>query len=114
MMHLQMDVEAVAAADDDTLRSMGIATKGDMLALRAFCVKKSDLKNEEKEKGEREKRKAELSLFLKEKRYHPSTSGSRNIKKRTGGPGKSKEERKRRIEIGWLHRSSSDDRFVVM
>ena len=39
-----MDSDAVSAADDETLKEMGISTKGDLVALRAFCEKKSGIK----------------------------------------------------------------------
>ena len=105
-----MDCDAVLAADSKTLCDMGIATKGDMLALRAFCEKE---KGKETVTVEREKKKAELASLLKGNRYSTTTAGSRNVKKRKAGEPK-KVERMRRIEIGWLHRNSFEDKFVIV
>lgn len=50
-----MDCDAVLAADNKTLIDMGIATKGDMLALRAFCEKKKGKKQlQSREKGRKQ------------------------------------------------------------
>lgn len=107
-----MDSDAVSAADDETLKEMGISTKGDLVALRAFCEKKSGIKNQETVTEEREKKRAELAMFLKEKRYRPSSSTSHSFKKKKWG--RPKEQHKRKIELGWLHRKSSDDPFTLI
>ena len=105
-----MDCDAVLAADNKTLCDMGIATKGDMLALRAFCEKE---KGKETVTVEREKKKAELASLLKGNRYSTPTAGSITVKKRKVGEPK-KVERMRRIEIGWLHCNSFEDKFVII
>lgn len=84
------------AADNKTLCDMGLATKGDMLALRACCEKE---KGKKMSKVEGEKNKAELALLLKGNRYSTATACSRNVKKRKLGEPK-KAERMQRVEIG--------------
>ena len=96
-----MDCDAVIAADDTTLCDLGIATKGDMLTLRAFCEKEKD---KETITVKREKKKAELASFLIGNHYPTATAtaGSRKV------------EGMRRIEIGWLHRNSFEDESVMI
>ena len=46
-----MDKEAVSFSSDDVLRELGLLAKGDLLALRAFCLK-IEIANETSEKNE--------------------------------------------------------------
>ena len=58
-----MDAQAVCAADDKTLREMGIDTRGDIVALRVFCKRKCSPDKEQAQKEERDKRKNSCCPF---------------------------------------------------
>ena len=59
-----MDAQAVCAADDKELQELGINTRGDILALRVFCKRKSE-PNIEQARVEREEKTKQLLAFLK-------------------------------------------------
>lgn len=107
-----MDCNAVLAVDEKTLCDMGIATKGDLLALKAFCEEKKD---KEIITVQRERKKAELASLLKGSYYNSTNvGGSRSSKKRKVGEPKKVEQKRKRIEIGWLHRQSFEEKFTMI
>lgn len=107
-----MDCNAVLAADEKTLCDMGIATKGDLLALKAFCEEK---KGKEIITDQRERKKADLASLLKGSYYNSTNAGgSRSSKKRKVGEPKKVEQKQKRMEIGWLHRQSSEEKFTMI
>ena len=99
-----MDGQAVCAADDKTLREMGIDTRGDIVALRVFCKCSPD--KGQAQKGERDKKKKQLLSFL--------TSGgaygegpSRKVNRMSQDKKATEDNKKKRLELGWLHQFSS-------
>ena len=61
-----MDADAILAAPDETMQRLGIATKGDMLALRIFCETSGGSNIQKSVKLDREQKKGRtgvLSLF---------------------------------------------------
>ena len=104
-----MDAQAVCAADDKTLREMGIDTRGDIVALRVFCKCSPD--KGQAQKGERDKKKKQLLSFL--------TSGgaygegpSRKVSRMSQDKKATEDNKKKRLELGWLHQFSDGDLYV--
>ena len=56
-----MDKEAVNSSSDDVLRELGLLAKGDLLALRAFCLK-IEIAKETSEKNENRLRELKYAI----------------------------------------------------
>ena len=56
-----MDKEAVSSTSDDVLREFGLLAKGDLLALRAFCLK-IEFANETSEQNENRLRELKYAI----------------------------------------------------
>ena len=104
-----MDADAILAAPDETMQRLGIATKGDMLALRIFCETSGGSSIQKSVKLDREQKKTELVSYLSSKRYQSGSKTSNSKKKKV-----SKKDSQRRVEIGWLHQYHRDDDYRLM
>ena len=97
-----MDVQAVCGADDNTIRQLGIATKGDLVALRVFCRRYT-----EKPHGEdRETKKKQLLSIL------TASGSSKKSVKKSKEKSSTDDNKKKRLELGWLHQSGDEDVYV--
>ena len=104
-----MDGQAVCAADDKTLREMGIDTRGDIVALRVFCKCSPDKGQAQKE--ERDKKKKQLLSFLTSGEAY-GEGPSRKVSRMSQDKKATEDNKKKRLELGWLHQFSDGDLYV--
>ena len=104
-----MDAQAVCAADDKTLREMGIDTRGDIVALRVFCKCSPDKGQAQKE--ERDKKKKQLLSFLTSGEAY-GEGPSRKVSRMSQDKKATEDNKKKRLELGWLHQFSDGDLYV--
>ena len=102
-----MDAQAVCAADDKMLQEIGINTFGDMVALRVFCKRKIIPSKEETQKKEREEKKKQLLTFLKSGES-AGAGPSRKATKKLHDKKAREDNKKKRLELGWLHQTGAD------
>ena len=105
-----MDAQAVCAADDKELQELGISTRGDILALRVFCKRKSE-PNKEQARVESEEKKKQLLAFLKS--GESSGEGpSRKVSRKLQDKKVPASNKKKRLELGWLHQTMDSGHYV--
>ena len=108
-----MDVEAVSYASNDFLQELGLETKGDLFALKAFC-RVSTSRHGQAGYSDYEERKRKLLEELqkgKQNKRFKSDNASCTTTKRTALGGQSKT---RKVSLGWLHFSSKQGRFIAV
>lgn len=106
-----MDIEAVCGADDKTLKELGIDTCGDLVALRVFCKRKCLTAKEQAQKQERENKKKRLLSILKSGESSGEGSSGKS-KKMLSGKRETVDNKKKRLELGWLHQACEGGLYV--
>ena len=113
-----MDCIAVSHSPASLLADLGLAAKGDIFALKAFCERRLSCEKAPRQDLEEKKKKLIEQLRQeknekKRKRSASQTSTNQEIKSPAKKVKKEK-EKSRRISIGWLHYSYKESRFVAV
>lgn len=107
-----MDTQAICAADDETLREMGIDTRGDIVAVKVFCKRRLSTNKAETQKEEREKKKQQLLSLLTSGRSHGGGPNRKVSKKSEDKKKATEDNKKKRLELGWLHQFNEGDQYA--
>lgn len=117
-----MDCMAAFHSPDSLLVDLGLRAQGDLFSLRAFCKRRLGKTDEESShKGDIEEKKRRLVEQLREEKEnkkkrrsfsHKSTKESDEESSSTKE--RKKNEKSRRVQLGWLHYSYKESRYVAV
>lgn len=107
---------------ESLLVDLGLRAKGDVFSLKAFCKRRlGKTSDESSQKGDIEEKKRRLVERLREekenKKKRRSSSHKSTKESEEGSPSKKekkKSDKSRRVQIGWLHYSYKDSRYVAV
>jgi len=92
----KMDKDAVMASEDDQLKEFGLSAKGDIIALRAYCISTKTLDN-----VDIDDRTKTLKMSIMGSNRLSSKKSSSSVKMKT-------------VHLGWLHYNTKKRKYITV
>ena len=105
---LQMDFTAVRMASDHDFHALGLTRRGDILALRSFVL------GDEKEAKKRKLLELTKQLSSKSSKKKTGSASPRGTMKSSQDATSPPTQRFKKIQIGWMHFSNKENRYVAV